>query len=97
MSIPYRMNYVPLVVRDMEAMRAFDRATVVNAIQRHLSHEPSRVSKSSIKKMKQPFWSQFRLRVDEFRAYYDVEEAERHVIVLRVTRKGTGTTPEESP
>ena len=81
----------------MAAMRAFDRTRVADAIDRHLSHEPMRESKSGIKKMQQPFWSQFRLRVDEFRAYYDVDEAKRQVIVIRVIRKGAGATPQESP
>lgn len=47
--------------------------------------------------MVQPFWSEFRLRVGDFRVYYDVKEAELVVRVLRVLEKGSGTTAQESP
>jgi mRNA-degrading endonuclease RelE of RelBE toxin-antitoxin system len=55
------------------------------------------VSKSRIKAMSQPFWSQYRLRVDEFRVYYDVDENHHIVNELRVLRKTTDQTPEVSP
>jgi mRNA-degrading endonuclease RelE of RelBE toxin-antitoxin system len=44
--------------------------------------------------MVQPFWSQYRLRADEFRVYYDVDEQSRAVNVLRVLAKGTEPTPD---
>ena len=45
--------------------------------------------------MTQPFWSQYRLRIDELRVYYDVDEGQRRVNVLRVLRKTTGATSTE--
>jgi mRNA-degrading endonuclease RelE of RelBE toxin-antitoxin system len=56
-----------------------------------------RLSRSRIKRMKQPFWSQFRLRIEEFRVYYDVEAAKRSVTILRILRKDTHQTPEAPP
>ncbi len=47
--------------------------------------------------MAQPFWSQYRLRIDDFRVYYDVEGAQPTVNVLRVLKKGTGSTPQVLP
>ena len=47
--------------------------------------------------MLQPFWSQYRLRVGDFRIYYDVNDDERIVNVLRVLMKTTDQTPEKSP
>ncbi len=47
--------------------------------------------------MEQPFWSEYRLRVDEFRVYYDVDEESRVVNVLRVLEKGTETMPQIPP
>jgi mRNA-degrading endonuclease RelE of RelBE toxin-antitoxin system len=47
--------------------------------------------------MAQPFWSQYRLRVGDFRVYYDVDEGARTVDVLRILEKGTRTTPTEEP
>jgi mRNA-degrading endonuclease RelE of RelBE toxin-antitoxin system len=57
-----------------------------------LSHEPTKISGSTIKKMEQPFWSQYRLRVEEFRVYYDVDEPNQTVFIVRVLFKGTKTT-----
>jgi mRNA-degrading endonuclease RelE of RelBE toxin-antitoxin system len=47
--------------------------------------------------MSQPFWSQYRLRVNAFRVYYDVDEEACVVSVLRVLEKGTGQTPGKTP
>ena len=58
----------------------------------HLSLEPTKKSRSRIKKMEQPFWSQFRLRIDDFRVYYDVDEEKRVVMILRIIEKGTDQT-----
>jgi len=52
--------------------------------------------RSRIKAMRQPFWSQYRLRIDDFRVYYDVDDDTGEVHVLRVLVKTTQTTPEVS-
>lgn len=97
MADPYAIQYAPQAVADLRGLLAHDRAKVIGAIELHLTYEPTRVSKSRIKRMTQPFWSQYRLRVDDFRVYYDVDGPERRVNVLRVLRKGGGPTPEASP
>lgn len=97
MPDPYAIQYAPQAVSDVRALSAYDRAKVVGAIELHLPYEPTRESKSRIKRMTQPFWSQYRLRVDDFRVYYDVDEPQRRVNVLRVLQKGSGPTPEASP
>src|SRR6266404_87973 len=97
MSSAYSIEYFPDALTDLGGMRAFDRAKVSQAIEQYLSHEPTHLSRSRIKLMIQPFWSQFRLRVDDYRIYYDVDEPARRVSVLRILYKGTGSTPEELP
>jgi len=95
--MPYEIRYSTEAVEDLGAIRAFDRSKVRSTISQHLEHQPTRVSQSRIKLMTQPFWCQFRLRIDEFRVYYDVHEKTSEVIILRVIRKGPGVTPENSP
>jgi mRNA-degrading endonuclease RelE of RelBE toxin-antitoxin system len=63
----------------------------------HLGRDPTQESRSRIKRMGQPVWSQYRLRVGEFRVYQDVDEAARVVSILRVLPKGTRTGPERQP
>jgi mRNA interferase RelE/StbE len=94
---PYLIRYAVEAVGDLRALRAFDRATVAQGIEQHLLHESTKVSKSRIRLMAQPFWSQYRLRVGDFRVYYDVDEGARTVDVLRILEKGTRTTPTEEP
>jgi mRNA interferase RelE/StbE len=96
-SAPYEIRYASEAVADLRAMRTFDQRIVLNGIELHLLHQPKIVSKSRIKLMLQPFWSQYRLRVGDFRIYYDVNDDERVVNVLRVLMKTTDQTPEESP
>ena len=93
MADPYQIRYAALGADDLRALRAFDQQKVLAAMEQHLLHEPTRVSKSRIKLMTQPFWSGYRLRVDDFRVYYDVDEVDRVVMILRVLEKGSGPTP----
>jgi mRNA-degrading endonuclease RelE of RelBE toxin-antitoxin system len=97
MSDPYEIRYAQAAVEDLKGFRAFDQRQVLDGIVTHLTHEPRRVSRSRIKAMSQPFWSQYRLRAGDFRVYYDVEDSPARVNVLRVLRKGSGETPDAPP
>ncbi len=48
------------------------RGSVRDAIEKHLRHQPTRVSKARIKRLKGLSRPQFRLRVGEVRIFYDV-------------------------
>ena len=93
----YEIRYAETAVADVRALRAFDQRKVLDGIESFLAHQPTFVSRSRIKLMVQPFWSQYRLRIDDFRVYYDVDDGRRVVSVLRVLEKATGQTPEQSP
>jgi mRNA interferase RelE/StbE len=97
MAYRYEIRYADTAVEDIRGLRAFERAKIVDGIELHLTHQPTLVSKSRIKAMTQPFWSQYRLRIDDVRVYYDVSENDRLVNVLRVLKKTTEQTPEKSP
>jgi hypothetical protein len=51
---------------------ARQRATVRDALKVHLTHEPTKGSKSRIKRMKDIITPQYRLRVDDLRVFYSV-------------------------
>jgi mRNA interferase RelE/StbE len=97
MGEPFKVAYATEAADDIRQLRAFDRRTVLEGIERYLMHEPGRISRSRIKLMIQPFWSQYRLRLDEFRVYYDLDIAARRVSILRVLKKTTASTPQEPP
>ena len=68
----YEVVLAPVAVKAYGALPANRRAEVRDALERHLRHEPTRVSKSRIKRLRGLSQSQYRLRVGEVRVFYDV-------------------------
>jgi mRNA interferase RelE/StbE len=71
------MRYVivlaPEAVEDLNDLEANVRAAVHDALERHLRHQPTKVSKSRIKRLRGLSHPQYRLRVaDDIRVFYDV-------------------------
>jgi mRNA-degrading endonuclease RelE of RelBE toxin-antitoxin system len=97
MAEPYDIRYSQEAVNDLVAIRAYDQRAIIDGIEQHLINQPRLVSRSRIKEMLQPFWSQYRLRIEDFRVYYDVDDAARVIYILRVLSKGTEQTPESPP
>jgi mRNA-degrading endonuclease RelE of RelBE toxin-antitoxin system len=58
------------------------RAEVRDAIETHLRHEPRKVSKSRIKRLRGVRKPEYRLRVGEVRVFYDVIVNEVHVLAI---------------
>jgi mRNA interferase RelE/StbE len=58
------------------------RTGVVKAIDVHLPHEPTKVSKSRIKRLHGLSQPQYRLRVGDIRVYYDVTETQVQVLAV---------------
>ena len=75
----------PEAAQDLKRLKAYVRATVRDAIEAHLQHQPRRTSKSRIKRRRSLSRPQFCLRVGELRVFYDV--AERPVEVLAIILK----------
>lgn len=58
------------------------RTGVTNALETHLTHEPTKVSKSRIKRLRGLSQPQYRLRVGDIRVFYDVTETEVQVLAV---------------
>jgi mRNA-degrading endonuclease RelE of RelBE toxin-antitoxin system len=89
---PFTIDYAKEAVKDLKLLRAFDQTKILDAIEKWLKSEPTKESRTRIKRMKQPFWSQYRLRVDDFRVYYDVDETKHVVGIIRILEKGQKST-----
>ena len=89
------MQTKPLTIS--AACSPFHRREVLDGIELHLRHQPTFLSRSRIKALLQPFWSQYRLRIGDFRVYYDVNDEDLVVNILRVLMKTTSQTQGESP
>lgn len=78
----HRILLAHQALRDLHRLRAPDRATVISAITKHLTHEPKRTSKSRIKRLKGSAKPEYRLRIGEIRVFYDVAGGEVHVLAI---------------
>ncbi|MBI1865054.1 MAG: type II toxin-antitoxin system RelE/ParE family toxin [Nitrospirae bacterium] len=81
----YEIVLSPEAVEDFRDLKANIRASVRDAIESHLRHEPTKTSKSRIKRLRGLSRPQFRLRVEDVRVFYDVTE--KTVEVLAVVPK----------
>ena len=72
----------PEAVEDLNDLKANVRAIVQGAIEQHLRHQPTKTSKSRIKKLRGLSRPQYRLRVDDIRVYYDVKENVVEVLAI---------------
>lgn len=69
----YAIVLAPEAIEDFRALAAANRTEVRRALEMHFRHEPAKLSRSRIKRLRGIFRPQYRLRVDEIRVFYDVE------------------------
>jgi mRNA-degrading endonuclease RelE of RelBE toxin-antitoxin system len=70
--MPFEIVLAPEAVEDFRRLRANVRADLRAALETHLRHEPKKVSRSRIKRLRGLRQPQFRLRVGDIRIFYDV-------------------------
>ncbi|MBM4397879.1 MAG: type II toxin-antitoxin system RelE/ParE family toxin [Deltaproteobacteria bacterium] len=78
----YEIILAPEAVQDLKQLRASVFAVVRGAIEEHLRHEPTKTSKSRIKRLRGLAQPQYRLRVGDVRVFYDVEDGEVRVLAV---------------
>lgn len=78
----YDIILSPEAVEDLRGLKAHLRSAVRDAIEKHLRHSPTKVSKSRIKRLRGLSRPQYRLRVDEIRVYYDVSGSAVEVLAI---------------
>ena len=86
--MPFATVLAPEAVEDLKGLKADPRADVRTAIERRLRHEPRKVSRGRIKRLRGVSRPQFRLRVGEVRVFYDVSG--RAVEGLAIVAKSDG-------
>ena len=68
----FAIIFSPEAMDDLLALKANVRAAVRDAIEVHLKHEPTKTSKSRIKRLRGFSRPQYRLRVEDVRVFYDI-------------------------
>ena len=69
----FRIVVRPHAAEQIRRLRRVDAVAVVDAIEAHLRYEPDRVSRSRIKRLRGRTTATYRLRVGNFRVFYDVD------------------------
>lgn len=78
----FEILLAPEAVEDLWALKASVWAAVREALDTHLRHEPTRVSKSRVKRLRGLSRPQYRLRVGEVRVFYDVTRDTVEVLAI---------------
>jgi mRNA-degrading endonuclease RelE of RelBE toxin-antitoxin system len=69
-----RDHHISEAASDLRRLSAYERAKVRDAIEVHLRHQPTKISKSRIKRLRGFSRPRYRLRVDDLRVFYGVED-----------------------
>ena len=88
--MPYEIILAPEAAEDLGGLKANPRAEVREGIEMHLRHEPEKVSRSRIKRLRKLSQPQYRLRIGDVRVFYDVSE--KSVEVLAIVLKPEAAT-----
>jgi mRNA interferase RelE/StbE len=78
----FEILLAPEAVEDLRKLKAAPRAVVREALEAHLRHEPTRTSRSRIKRLRGLSRPQYRLRVEEVRVFYDVSGSTVEVLAI---------------
>ena len=88
--MPFEIVLAPEAVEDLQGLKARLRATVREAFETHLRYQPTRTSRSRIKRLRGLARPQYRLRVEEVWVFYDV--AGNTVEILAIVAKSEAET-----
>ena len=78
----YEIILSPEAVQDFKLLDVFQRTKIKDLIEVHLKYEPTKTSRSRIKRLKGLRRPQFRLRVEEIRMFYDVIENRVEILAI---------------
>jgi mRNA-degrading endonuclease RelE of RelBE toxin-antitoxin system len=78
----FEIFLAPEAVTDLRRLKANLQVAVREALETHLRHEPTKTSRSRIKRLRGLSRPQYRLRVDEVRVFYDVSGSTVEVLAI---------------
>ena len=80
--MPFDIILAPEAVRDVKRLKATQRSAIKAALEEHLRHQPTLLSRSRIKRLRGLAKPQYRLRVGTLRVFYDVIEGTVEVLAI---------------
>lgn len=85
----YEIILSPEAVEDLKQLDVHIRRRVKDFIRIHLKHEPTKISKNRIKRLRGLRHPQYRLRIGEIRVFYDVEAGRVEILAIISKSKAT--------
>lgn len=83
----FEIEIVAEAEADLDEILPFYRSRILDAVEQYLRYAPTQISRARIKQLRLVESPAFRLRVDDYRVFYDVDMELRIVTVLRVLSK----------
>jgi mRNA interferase RelE/StbE len=78
----FEIVLAPEASADLKRLKAALRAEVLDALETHLRHEPTKTSRSRIKRLRGVARPQYRLRIGAVPAFYDVVGSTVEVLAI---------------
>lgn len=78
----YAIVLAPEAVEDFGRLKANLRSAMRDAFEIYLRYEPTKLSRSRIKRLRGLSRPQYRLRIDEVRVFYDVINARVEILAI---------------
>ncbi len=78
----FEIILAPQAMASLKRLSVPVRTGVQEALELHLTHEPMKVSKSRIKRLRGLSQPQYRLRVGDIRVFYDVTETQVQILAI---------------
>ena len=78
----FKILFKAEAIRRLEKLKRYQAVAILDAIERHLRHEPEQVSRSSIRRLRGNQQTTFRLRVQNYRVFYDVIEDRVEIVQI---------------
>jgi mRNA interferase RelE/StbE len=91
----FEIVLAPGAIGTLKTLSVPVRSGVVKALSVHLTHEPTKTSKSRIKRLRGLSQPQYRLRVGDIRVFYDVTETQVQVLAIVTKAEAQGWLDEE--
>jgi mRNA-degrading endonuclease RelE of RelBE toxin-antitoxin system len=85
----YEIILAPEAVQDLKLLNVYQRSKIKDLIEVHLRHASTKTNKSRIKRLRGLRHPQYRLRIDEFRIFYDVVEDRVEILAIILKSKAT--------
>ena len=78
----FEIVLAPAAGKALQRLPARIRSEVGDALERHLRFEPTKTSKSRIKRLRGLRQPQYRLRINDIRVFYDVTETSVQILAI---------------